>query len=89
MNQLNFVPSTLYAPEIEENWLHFSTRLVLQLTARSPDFERVFFEPLTEAEFKEYHIDTSFNTLPSSVATQSVLNSLRATLILIGDVASR
>lgn len=30
----------LYSPEIEENWLNHSTRLLLQLTARSPDFDR-------------------------------------------------
>jgi hypothetical protein len=48
-------------PEVEKNWLNVSTKLLLNLTKKSPDFARVLFEPLANCEFKEYRIDTSFN----------------------------
>lgn len=63
--------STMYLPEVEDQWLNFTTRLLLNLTKKSPDFDRVLFEPLTDAEFKEYHIDTSVQSLPGTLVSAS------------------
>jgi len=42
----------MYATEVEAQWLHYSTNLLLNLTTKSPDYDRVLFEALTDCEFK-------------------------------------
>ena len=41
----------MYATEVESQWLHYYN-LLLNLTTRSPDYDRVLYEPLTDCEFK-------------------------------------
>ena len=50
--------SSMYGHEVEESWLNYATRLLLQLTTRSPNFDRELFDALTDCEFKEVHIQT-------------------------------
>jgi DNA-dependent protein kinase catalytic subunit len=46
---------------VESHWLHYSTHLLLNLTSRSPDYDRVLFEALTDCEYKEYNLDLAAN----------------------------
>lgn len=58
----------LYSPEIEDNWLKYSTHLMLSLCANSPDYDRELFPSLTNAQFHDYQIDCSWQnrSLPMS-----------------------
>lgn len=51
--------SSLYSNSIEDQWLGFSTGLILQLTTRQRDYQRIMFGALQPTEFTEYHIDPS------------------------------
>jgi len=66
----------LYSPALGGKWLQHAVHLMLQLTHRSPDFENtkaLFAESLAKCEFKNYDIDTSFRSLPSTLMmTQSM-----------------
>ena len=43
----------LYSPSSEHHFLHHSTNLLLELTSRSPDFNRSIFDsPLSECKFE-------------------------------------
>jgi DNA-dependent protein kinase catalytic subunit len=76
----NTTNSTIYSPEVEEQWLNFSTRLLLQLTKKSPDYSRTLFDPLTGSEWREKRIDTTYRSVPmtplfsSQGSSASVLN---------------
>ena len=44
---------TLYSPNTEQHFLYHATNLLLELTSRSPDFNRSLFDtPLSECKFE-------------------------------------
>src|SRR5690349_6202259 len=67
MSRFNQVFSEMYAVHEESYWLNCVTPLLLQLSQKSPDYERVLFDALADSEFKEMTIDTNFVSLAASV----------------------
>ncbi|KAL9649605.1 hypothetical protein ABK040_003282 [Willaertia magna] len=79
MKRLEESFSVLYAQNLGDKWLQYSCYLMLQLIHRSPEFNdthAIFSESLSNCEFKEYNIDTSWQnrSLPLT-ATSIVLSS--------------
>ncbi|PRP75851.1 DNA-dependent protein kinase subunit [Planoprotostelium fungivorum] len=50
----------MYTPDTETHWIHYSTLLLMKLTARSPDYDRLLFDrPLSDAPYREINIETN------------------------------
>ncbi|EDO34280.1 predicted protein, partial [Nematostella vectensis] len=61
LERLVDVLRAMYSTNTEQQYLSYTTNLVLHLTSFSPDFERLMFEqPLSECKFEEYPIDYSW-----------------------------
>lgn len=53
LGRLTQLLATLYSTATERQFLYHSTNLLLELTSRSPDFERAIFDaPLSECKFE-------------------------------------
>ena len=53
INRLSQILGTLYSTKTEQNFLYHATNLLLELTSRSPDFNRSIFDtPLSECKFE-------------------------------------
>ncbi|KAH6557334.1 hypothetical protein KP509_1Z120700 [Ceratopteris richardii] len=53
--------SRIYSPAIEDHWVHIANSLLLKLCEEAVDYKRpIFNAPLSDCEFKEHTIDTSF-----------------------------
>ncbi|XP_068437827.1 DNA-dependent protein kinase catalytic subunit [Clinocottus analis] len=71
------VLGSLYSRQIERCFLSLATNLLLEMTSRSPDFQRNIFEyPLSECTFQDYVIDSNWRfrstvMTPMFVETQS------------------
>ena len=56
ISRLSQILGTLYSTRTEQNFLYHATNLLLELTSRSPDFNRSIFDtPLSECKF-EVHV---------------------------------
>ncbi len=78
----------MYSPDVEPAWLHYSTYLLLSLTSRSPDFERVLFDPLTDCEFKEYNLDFTWQQRSFSHMTPLFSQSQSLSQDILGEQTS-
>lgn len=50
--RLNQLMTSLYHPKVETSWLSFSTRLLLEISSQSTDFEKQLFSPLENCVYK-------------------------------------
>ncbi|EGG13650.1 DNA-dependent protein kinase subunit [Cavenderia fasciculata] len=58
----------MYSVETENQWLGYSCCLLFQLCSRSSDFSKLVFEkPLSECTFKEYQLDSSWQSRTSNM----------------------
>ncbi|XP_023253861.1 DNA-dependent protein kinase catalytic subunit [Seriola lalandi dorsalis] len=77
LDRMLMVLGSLYSCQIERCFLSLVTNLLLEMTSRSPDFERNMFEyPLSECTFQDYVIDSNWRfrstvMTPMFVETQS------------------
>ncbi|XP_067044034.1 DNA-dependent protein kinase catalytic subunit-like isoform X2 [Acropora muricata] len=77
LERLVEVLRAMYSPSTENQYLGYTTNLILYLTFLSPDYERLMFEqPLSECKFQEYQINYSWQQrhlvmTPLFAATQS------------------
>ena len=63
VNRLSQLLSTLYSTSTERAFLGYATNLLLELTSRSPDYDRSMFDsPLSECQFHEKAIDLSWRS---------------------------
>ncbi|XP_019852740.1 PREDICTED: DNA-dependent protein kinase catalytic subunit [Amphimedon queenslandica] len=62
LDRLTQLLVTLYSKKTETQFLYHATNLLLELTSRSPDYNRVLFDtPLSECRFEDYkEIDLSW-----------------------------
>ncbi|KAK6170524.1 hypothetical protein SNE40_018898 [Patella caerulea] len=70
----------MYSPSTEQQYLSYSTSLLLEMTSKSPDYQREIFEhPLSECKFQEFSVRSSWKQrhaamtplFASSLSTQS------------------
>ncbi len=53
LGRLSQLLGTLYSTRTEQHFLYHATNLLLELTSRSPDFNRCIFDvPLSECKFE-------------------------------------
>ena len=53
LGRLSNIFATLYSAKTEQHFLYHATNLLLELTSRSPDFNRSIFDvPLSECKFE-------------------------------------
>eukprot|EP00106_Octopus_bimaculoides_P010915 XP_014778357.1 PREDICTED: DNA-dependent protein kinase catalytic subunit-like [Octopus bimaculoides] len=51
----------MYSPRTEHQFLYYSSSLLLEMTSKSPEYNREIFEyPLAECQFKEYKVKSSW-----------------------------
>eukprot|EP01080_Neovahlkampfia_damariscottae_P000233 gene233-4479_t len=65
LDRLTQLFNKMYSENIKENWLKYSSYLMLNLIHNSPDFrdtKSIFNNELANCEFKEYEIDVSWNS---------------------------
>lgn len=56
LGRLTQLLATLYSTGTEQHFLYHATNLLLELTSRSPDFNRSMFDtPLSECKFEVMH----------------------------------
>ncbi|XP_036376580.1 DNA-dependent protein kinase catalytic subunit isoform X1 [Megalops cyprinoides] len=61
LERMLVVLHSLYSNRTEQRFLSLATNLLLELTSRSPDYNRAMFEyPLSECKFQDYVIDSSW-----------------------------
>ena len=67
LDRLTQLLVTLYSKKTETQFLYHATNLLLELTSRSPDYNRVLFDtPLSECKFEVRNVYTSFYTYTNS-----------------------
>jgi DNA-dependent protein kinase catalytic subunit len=77
LGRLTQIFAVLYSPSTESQFLGYTTNLMLELTSRSPDYNRpVFDTPLSECKFQDQTIDLSWQQrhlqmTPMFAATQA------------------
>ncbi|XP_068717854.1 DNA-dependent protein kinase catalytic subunit-like isoform X1 [Montipora capricornis] len=77
LERLVEVLRAMYSPSTENQYLGYTTNLILHLTSLSPDYGRMMFDqPLSECKFQEYQINYSWQQrhllmTPLFAATQS------------------
>eukprot|EP01125_Pyxidicula_operculata_P008002 TRINITY_DN2699_c0_g1_i1.p1 TRINITY_DN2699_c0_g1~~TRINITY_DN2699_c0_g1_i1.p1 ORF type:complete len:2900 (-),score=828.74 TRINITY_DN2699_c0_g1_i1:54-8009(-) len=59
--RMKLLMKPFYYPELESEWLKYSTYLMLNLTSHLPDFNTPLFEPLENSAFREYRIDNDWH----------------------------
>ncbi|KAK7506702.1 hypothetical protein BaRGS_00002177 [Batillaria attramentaria] len=51
----------MYSPGSERHYLSYATNLLLEMTSKSPDYQRQIFEhPLSECSFRDYSVQSSW-----------------------------
>ncbi|ESO96748.1 hypothetical protein LOTGIDRAFT_143667, partial [Lottia gigantea] len=51
----------MYSPSTEQQYLSYATNLLLEMTTKSPDYQREIFEhPLSECRFQEFSVKSSW-----------------------------
>ncbi|XP_070581112.1 DNA-dependent protein kinase catalytic subunit-like [Ptychodera flava] len=60
----------MYSNSTENQFLSYSTSLLLEMTSKSPDYKREVFEhPLSECKFEDYQIDHSWQRRHAAIST--------------------
>ncbi|XP_077979786.1 DNA-dependent protein kinase catalytic subunit-like [Glandiceps talaboti] len=60
----------MYSSSTENNFLSYSTSLLLEMTSKSPDYKREVFEhPLSECKFEDYRVDHSWQRRHAAIST--------------------
>ncbi|XP_067887902.1 DNA-dependent protein kinase catalytic subunit isoform X2 [Heterodontus francisci] len=83
LDRMMAILGSLYCNKIETQYLSIATNVLLEMTSRSPDYNREMFEyPLSECKFQDYSIDSSWHQrsrilTPLFVETQATQGSIR------------
>ncbi|PIK41530.1 putative DNA-dependent protein kinase catalytic subunit [Apostichopus japonicus] len=60
----------MYSPSTEDQFLSYSTSLLLEMTSKSPDYKREMFEhPLSDCRFQDISIDSSYKQRHQAINT--------------------
>ncbi|XP_071815133.1 DNA-dependent protein kinase catalytic subunit-like [Apostichopus japonicus] len=60
----------MYSPSTEDQYLSYSTSLLLEMTSKSPDYKREMFEhPLSDCRFQDISIDSSYKQRHQAINT--------------------
>uniref|UniRef100_UPI00398F68DD DNA-dependent protein kinase catalytic subunit isoform X2 n=1 Tax=Pristiophorus japonicus TaxID=55135 RepID=UPI00398F68DD len=84
LDRMMAILGSLYCNKIETQYLSIATNVLLEMTSRSPDYNREMFEyPLSECKFQDYSIDSSWHQrsrilTPLFVETQATQSSTRS-----------
>ncbi|CAD5112585.1 DgyrCDS1798 [Dimorphilus gyrociliatus] len=72
----------MYSPKTEKQYLSYSTNLLLEMTSKSPDFNKELFDrPLSECKFSEFNVTHSWrrrHTMNSLFIDNSLMDSTQA-----------
>ncbi|XP_041364232.1 DNA-dependent protein kinase catalytic subunit-like [Gigantopelta aegis] len=61
MDRMIAMLEAMYSPSTEQQYLSYATNLLLEMTSKSPDYQREIFEhPLSECKFQEYSVQSSW-----------------------------
>ncbi|XP_052262779.1 DNA-dependent protein kinase catalytic subunit-like isoform X1 [Dreissena polymorpha] len=61
LDRLVAMLEAMYSPVTEQQYLSYATNLLLEMTSKSPDYQREIFKmPLSECKFSEYQVKSSW-----------------------------
>ncbi|XP_069123844.1 DNA-dependent protein kinase catalytic subunit-like [Argopecten irradians] len=61
LDRLVAMLEAMYVPVTEQQYLSYATNLLLEMTSKSPDYQRQIFEhPLSECKFQDYNVKSSW-----------------------------
>ncbi|XP_061175418.1 DNA-dependent protein kinase catalytic subunit-like [Saccostrea echinata] len=82
LDRLVAMLEAMYSPVTEKQFLSYATNLVLEMTSKSPDYQREMFEsPLEDCKFQDYKVKSSWRQrhaamtplFANTMATQSMM----------------
>ncbi|XP_056017774.1 DNA-dependent protein kinase catalytic subunit-like isoform X2 [Ostrea edulis] len=82
LDRLVAMLEAMYSPVTEKQFLSYATNLILEMTSKSPDYQREVFEsPLEDCKFQDYNVKSSWKQrhaamtplFANTMATQSVM----------------
>ena len=80
IDRMVLILEKMYSPQTENEYLSYSTNLLLEKTSKSPDYNRLVYEqPLSQCTFREYNLTADWRRrhdmmTPLFVETISTLN---------------
>ncbi|KAL3877683.1 hypothetical protein ACJMK2_035352, partial [Sinanodonta woodiana] len=91
LDRLVAMLEAMYSPVTEQQYLSYATNLILEMTSKSPDYQREIFEhPLSECRFQDYAVKSSWRQRHAAMtplfATQSTQSQMETEDALDGQV---
>ncbi|KAK3580733.1 hypothetical protein CHS0354_005741 [Potamilus streckersoni] len=91
LDRLVAMLEAMYSPVTEQQYLSYATNLILEMTSKSPDYQREIFEhPLSECRFQDYAVKSSWRQRHAAMtplfATQSTQSQMETEDVLDGQV---
>lgn len=61
LDRIAAILKLMYSPKTENRFLNYATNLILEMTSKSPEYNRKIYEfPLSECKFQEYKLQSSW-----------------------------